>query len=111
MGFRIRMDLSLVYITWDLEAPALQLFTPFTYSTAGPSVQLDGEASDKGGPPKVRWVSETTGDSGGVLFDGTHWTAWIPLGAGDNVIRVTATDWVGHSTTSSITVRKPAWLP
>jgi len=74
-----------------------------TYDTTSPLLTLGGIASDNVGVTRVTWTSSRGGS--GTASGTTSWTAdRILLRIGTNVLTVTASDAVGNTATTTLTV-------
>lgn len=79
----------------------LAIVEPPSVSTSSP-ISLSGSTSGGSGAVQVTWIS---GVSSGPAQGSSSWLIpSIPLSAGDNIIRVTATDSLNNSVASSVTV-------
>ncbi|MBI2933792.1 MAG: hypothetical protein HYY16_19280, partial [Planctomycetes bacterium] len=90
----------------DITAPSILINVPTTepaYTTSVSPVTIGGLASDAVGVAGVTWLNEGTGGRGAALGT-TTWSASVPLAGGSNVLRVTATDAAGNTTSALLFV-------
>jgi hypothetical protein len=80
------------------------------FTTASPSINLEGDALDDVGLARIGWVNDRGGS--GVVSPGNRWAAGsIALQLGVNTITVTATDAAGNSATDVLRVTFEQGLP
>ncbi len=100
-----------INVTYDPAAPLVIITTPttdLTYTTGSSPVVLSGTSSDDVGVTGVAWsVANALGSISGFATNVSNWSPWsasIDLAAGANLITITATDNVGRTGTSRVTV-------
>jgi len=97
-----------VSVTYDPAAPFITITTPttgLTYATGATPAVLGGTASDDVGVVSVGWsTTAAVVPNSGSATGTTTWSASVPLAAGSNLITITATDGVGRTGTSRITL-------
>ena len=96
----------------DTTPPALTiLWPPDGASISGNQFTLQAQVDDDESPVTAQIVNangETNIVQGSVQRDGTVWVKDLPLGAGQNIVTVTATDSAGNASAASITVNQNA---
>jgi hypothetical protein len=97
-----------ITVTYDPAAPLVAITLPTTaisFTTGTSSITLGGTASDDVGVASVSWASDqAVSPNADVATGTTAWTASVPLVPGSNVISITATDGVGRTGTTRITI-------
>lgn len=98
-----------ILVTYDPAAPFVDITTPtnaITFTTGITPIGIGGTATDDVGVASVDWASDraVVPPNGAAVLVGDAWSATVDLAEGDNVITVTATDTVGRTGTSIITI-------
>jgi alpha-tubulin suppressor-like RCC1 family protein len=102
-------NLTMRILTVLYTRPTLEFVSPTTgskFPAAVPWVNLRAEVRDDEPVSGVSWVNALTGETGGMVYDGSGftWSARIPLVAGTNGITCSVSDAQGHLVTDSIDV-------
>src|SRR3989344_2874029 len=94
----------------DLGPPVVNITYPFETSTSTSPIFVRATITDDVGVATSTWANLTTGASGGMMRNGNIYTSLrnIYLASGQNIIRVTAADFVGNSSTQTISITKVA---
>ena len=93
----------------DTTKPVVTIKTPtanVSYRTRSLSVKLTGTATDNVGATRVTWANAANGTSGTATGTASWSVARITLKIGTNVIRVTAYDAAGNSSTDTLSVTR-----
>jgi arylsulfatase A-like enzyme len=94
---------NVVFSTQDATTPGIAISSPAAGSTTHSSIIVQGTASDTVSGLNsvvISGVAATTGDS----F--AHWSATVPLNAGNNTLTVTATDRAGNFSTAPLAITR-----
>ncbi len=98
-------------INTDSSPPTISITSHASgFVTLSSSVTLTGPSGDNVGVASISWQNFTGVTSGGGSV-GNPWSANVPLVGGANSIQVTATDGVGLSASSSITIYRDMTVP
>jgi hypothetical protein len=92
----------------DVTAPTIKIVAPTRdarFQTAAAEIALGGVAADNEGVTEVTWKTDK-GASGVAVGTDAWGVARVPVAAGTTVVRVTATDAAGNSTTDVLTVTR-----
>ncbi len=101
----VDVDVRLVSDVVDTQNPSLTITAPSDalHETSSATIEIQGNASDDIGVVVVRWSNDRGGS--GTCSGTTAWSgSGIRLQAGTNVIRLSASDAAGNTTSQSITV-------
>ncbi len=102
-------------INYDATPPVIGITSPVANAaTASANVNMNGPVTDNVQVSTVTWQNQSMAppNTGNATVTGTTWTALnVPLVAGANTIQVTATDGVGLSSSSSVTVYRDTTDP
>lgn len=95
-----------VTITSDRTGPSLAITSPTGSGllVSEPTVAVTGTAADPSGVDAVAWRNLTSGTMGSATGTSSWSVSDVPLVSGANEIEITATDSLGNSATTSITV-------
>ncbi len=98
--------ITIVYTIVDTTAPVVAITSPTTgtaYGIESDTLNIGGTASDGRGVTQVSWSNSRGGS--GTATGTTSWSASdISLTEGENLIRVTARDEAGNTSTDTLTV-------
>jgi hypothetical protein len=95
-----------ITVIQDTLPPTIAITTPAsaaTWNSTTTPLNLGGTASDNIGVVSVKWVNSATGFNG-TATGTNNWSCLVDLVEGPNPITVTASDAVGNTTSSTMTV-------
>jgi hypothetical protein len=103
-----RPELEVTFTTPAPIPPPTLTVNPVTTPAAATPIAVTGTAgaTSPATLTQVTWQNLSSGASG-VATGTTSWSANIPLITGSNLIRITATDSLGHTTSSQFSVTLP----